>query len=104
MVLGNSDGETSSFRIQDCHPLWCAFPDTSANQMFCNSPAHLQMSHAEPRNPYQATLAGLHLIGLGYFRVRSPLLTESLLLSLPQGTEMVHFPWFASYDYVFTVG
>ena len=30
--------------------------------------------------------------GLGYVRVRSPLLAESLLFSLPGGTEMVHFP------------
>ena len=30
----------------------------------------------------------------GLFRVRSPLLTESLLLSLPVGTEMFHFPTF----------
>ena len=29
------------------------------------------------------------------FRVRSPLLAESLLFSLPPGTEMVHFPGFA---------
>ena len=29
------------------------------------------------------------------FRVRSPLLTESLLISLPSGTEMFHFPEFA---------
>ena len=28
----------------------------------------------------------------GLFRVRSPLLAESLLFSLPAGTEMVHFP------------
>ena len=28
----------------------------------------------------------------GLFRVRSPLLAESLLFSLPVGTEMVHFP------------
>ena len=28
------------------------------------------------------------------FRVRSPLLTESLLFSLPVGTEMFHFPTF----------
>jgi hypothetical protein len=27
------------------------------------------------------------------FRVRSPLLAESLLFSSPQGTEMFHFPW-----------
>ena len=32
----------------------------------------------------------------GLFRVRSPLLAESLLFSLPVGTEMVHFPTFAS--------
>jgi hypothetical protein len=29
------------------------------------------------------------------FRVRSPLLAESLLFSFPRGTEMVHFPRFA---------
>jgi len=29
------------------------------------------------------------------FRVRSPLLAESLLFSSPPGTEMVHFPGFA---------
>ena len=33
----------------------------------------------------------------GLFRVRSPLLTESRLISLPRGTEMVHFPRFAPY-------
>jgi hypothetical protein len=35
------------------------------------------------------------------FRVRSPLLSESRLFSLPLGTEMVHFPRFASPPYVF---
>ena len=30
------------------------------------------------------------------FRVRSPLLAESLLISLPEGTEMFHFPSFAA--------
>lgn len=33
-------------------------------------------------------------VRFGLFRVRSPLLTESLLLSLPVGTEMFHFPTF----------
>ena len=33
--------------------------------------------------------------GLGYIRFRSPLLSESRFLSLPGGTEMVHFPPFA---------
>ena len=34
----------------------------------------------------------VHARGFGLFRVRSPLLAESLLFSLPAGTEMVHFP------------
>jgi hypothetical protein len=40
----------------------------------------------------------------GLFPVRSPLLRESLLISLPGGTEMFHFPPFASDTYVFSVG
>src|SRR5438093_4108686 len=35
----------------------------------------------------------------GLFRVRSPLLTESLLLSFPPGTEMFQFPGFAAGTY-----
>ena len=37
----------------------------------------------------------------GLFRVRSPLLAESLLFSLPPGTEMVHFPGLSSPPYGF---
>ncbi len=36
------------------------------------------------------------------FRFRSPLLSESRLFSSPPGTEMVHFPGFASYAYGFS--
>jgi hypothetical protein len=47
------------------------------------------------RNPGHATPAGYHTwTGLAFVRVRSPLLTESLLFSLPAGTEMFHFPAF----------
>ena len=42
--------------------------------------------------------------GLGYLRVRSPLLAESLLFSFPVGTEMVHFPTLSSTAYVFSGG
>src|SRR5262245_55930714 len=40
----------------------------------------------------------------GLFRVRSPLLAESLLFSLPVGTEMVHFPTLSSTAYGFSGG
>ena len=39
----------------------------------------------------------------GLFPFRSPLLRESRLISFPGGTEMVHFPPFASASYVFRV-
>jgi len=38
----------------------------------------------------------------GLIRVRSPLLTESLLLSFPGGNEMFQFPPFAPYAYGFS--
>ena len=41
------------------------------------------------------------LIPTGLFRFRSPLLTESRLISVPPGTEMFQFPGFASSPYVF---
>ena len=54
--------------IRGCHPLWPNFPDGSV---------YLEA-------------------GTGLVRVRSPLLTESRLMSFPLGTEMFHFPRFAS--------
>ena len=51
-----------------------------------------------PYNPQRRTP------GFGLFRVRSPLLTESLLLSFPKGTEMFQFPGFAPRRYGFTAG
>src|SRR5579862_2906644 len=43
----------------------------------------------------------MHAWRFGLFRVRSPLLAESLLFSLPGGTEMVHFPPLPSPPYEF---
>jgi hypothetical protein len=42
-----------------------------------------------PSRPYNPSVQARRF---GLFRVRSPLLAESLLFSLPVGTEMVHFP------------
>jgi hypothetical protein len=67
-------------RIQACHLLWGAFPDTSASDAFVTALGF--------HNPGPKT-------GLGYIRFRSPLLTESRLISFPPGTEMYQFPGFA---------
>jgi hypothetical protein len=57
-----------SLPVRGYHPLWPLFPKRS----------------------------GSHLQTAGLIRVRSPLLTESLLMSFPLGTEMFQFPRFAS--------
>ena len=71
------------------------FQGPSATHRFSYSPGQAQMS---PHNP-----ASISTDGLGYFPFRSPLLRESLLISLPGGTEMFHFPPFAPQGYAFTL-
>ena len=76
---------------------------------------HVQPGFHEPEPTQGLTgfrLQGFHLLwpriparSLVYrlIRVRSPLLTESLLLSFPVGTEMFQFPTFALHPYAFRV-
>ena len=64
-----------TFFIQGYHLLWPAFPDCSDN------------STAKTRR---------------LFRFRSPLLSESRLMSFPRATEMFQFTRFALCSYVFT--
>ena len=66
----------SRLRIREFHPLRCAFP--------CASPV---MMHRLSRQPYNPIIRWF-----GLLRFRSPLLTESFLLSSPAGTEMFQFP------------
>ena len=70
-------------RIRDSHPLRCDFPDAST---------HDRGSTVRSYYPCRALLPAR----FGLFPVRSPLLGESLLFSLPGGTKMFQFPPFAS--------
>jgi hypothetical protein len=63
-----------SFRVRGYHPVSPTFPDRFAK--FCAITSRL-------------------------FRFRSPLLSESRLMSFPRATEMFQFTRFASHDYVF---
>jgi hypothetical protein len=65
------------FRVPDYHRLWSAFP-------YCST------------KDYQP------VCWVGLVRVRSPLLTESQLISVPAGTKMFQFPAFASFTYEFS--
>ena len=82
-VLRNLSSEPEDCRLPGCHRLWQAIPDLSTSQLVSYSPA------SRPDRPYNPVV---HARRFGLFRVRSPLLAESLLFSCPGGTEMVHFP------------
>ena len=69
-------GHRAFLPVRGCHPLWPDFPDGS----------------------------GSDVSATGLVRVRSPLLTESRLMSFPPGTEMFQFPGFASAAYGFSGG
>ena len=69
---------TSNLRVRVYHALWRAFPHPSADLWL--------PSYLVPR-PQWSKPHWFRLV-----RFRSPLLPESLLFSLPSGTEMVHFP------------
>ena len=72
-----------------------AFQQCSTNTTLCNSLAGLWPCQSCPTTIQAATPIRLHHSNFGLFPVRSPLLRESLLISLPPGTEMFHFPGYA---------
>ncbi len=59
---------------------------------FCSCRSADQLE--SPTTPIMQLLPDITHDRFSLFRVRSPLLTESLLFSLPVGTEMFHFPTF----------
>ena len=69
-----------------------AWPSTTTN-VFDSLPVR-QNQLSGPTTPHRQRLAAITSMWFSLFRVRSPLLTESLLFSLPVGTEMFHFPTF----------
>ena len=61
--------EPACCRLRGCHPLWPPVPGRSTNQLVSDSPA------LRPNRSYNPTV---HARWFGLFRVRSPLLAESL--------------------------
>jgi hypothetical protein len=100
-VLRNQTREPYFFRLRGLHPVSPTIPDRSARNSVYHSPAPSQRRHVRPCNTVDTTLASLAYRRFRLFPVRSPLLGESLLLYLPPGTEMVHFPGLAAPPYVF---
>ena len=93
---GPVSNEPTFFRLQDYHLLWSGFPARSARTLVCHSLTPLYWCPIQASNPSCTTRTGLTYMRFGLFPFRSPLLRESLLLSVPAGTEMFHFPALAS--------
>jgi hypothetical protein len=70
------------------------FQSVSTSAMVSYSLSTRQRQPNDPTTPHRQRLPAITPTRFSLFRVRSPLLTESLLFSLPVGTEMFHFPTF----------
>ena len=82
------------FRLPDSHRLRSHFPLRSTTTRFCNFLQRQRPLRDGPTTPTVQRPPAITHDRFRLFRVRSPLLTESLLFSLPAGTEMFHFPAF----------
>jgi hypothetical protein len=80
--------------LRDYHPLRCGFPTTSHSTTFSHCATNRQIDEKAPTTPTTQPLPGITRSWFSLIRFRSPLLSESLLFSLPTGTEMFHFPAF----------
>ena len=82
------------FRLRGYHPLRRAFQDPSTMTRISYSLPRRQPRPDGPTTPSAQRLPAITRARFSLIRFRSPLLTESRLLSPPAGTEMFHFPAF----------
>ena len=83
--------KANRFRVRGSHPLWPAFPCRSAIDRLYDFTSSCISLRTVPTTPRVQRYAPWHTRGFGLFRVRSPLLAESLLFSLPGATKMFQF-------------
>src|SRR5499427_9726907 len=92
VLLGIPSGSRSSFAYGGVTLCADAFQASSATQTIFYFLPGRQLWLAGPTTPVTQRLPAMTRDRFGLFPFRSPLLRESLLLSLPVGTEMFHFP------------
>ena len=93
---GTPSSKLGSCRLQGCHLLWPAFPDHSTKILIFDLPTVPYHRQTKPYDTTATTHTGLTSLWFRLFPFRSPLLGESRLISVPAGTEMFHFPAWAS--------
>ena len=93
-VTWGDASEPSSYVYGGITLYGAAFQPTSTSTLVSYSVPHRQMRLNGPTTPQMQPLPGIAHLRFSLIRFRSPLLSESLLFSLPVGTEMFHFPTF----------
>ena len=95
MLLGRCETQTQDLRLRGYHPLRHRFPtDFDLTYAFSLRVTPAEATNHTPTTPTPQRLPTITRHGFSLIRFRSPLLSESLLFSLPTGTEMFHFPAF----------
>lgn len=84
--------QSTRFRLPDSHGLRRNFPEASTTPSIYHCSEERQLLQEGPTTPHTQHLPAITRAWFSLIRFRSPLLTESLLFSLPTGTEMFHFP------------
>ena len=103
MLLGILTGRYTTFRLRGSHLSGRPFKTVHLCLYYHpTAPAETEWEVPQPRPCNARRLS--HMERFSLIRVRSPLLTESLLFSLPAGTEMFHFPRSLHAPYVFRCG
>src|SRR6476660_5911437 len=77
--------------------------DPRLHTRFLTPHQHGSTGQTNPTTPHTQPLPGITRAWFSLLRFRSPLLSESLLFSLPVGTEMFHFPTFPPTPYFIQV-
>ena len=92
--LGSFSGGTVVFDYRAVTFCGDPFSWSSSNAVLCHSLPIRQNQQGGPTTPNAQRLPAITRARFSLIRFRSPLLTESRLLSPPAGTEMFHFPAF----------
>ena len=98
---GTRQGSLSRFAYGACTLYRRPFQIVRLRDRFLTPRRHCRDTLSSPTTPRMQCRQAYAHSRFGLIPVRSPLLGESLLLYLPPGTEMVHFPGLAAPPYGF---
>jgi hypothetical protein len=98
---GTRQGSLSRFAYGACTLYRRPFQIVRLRDRFLTPRRHCRGTTSSPATPRVQCRQACKHTRFGLFPFRSPLLGESRLLSLPPGTEMVHFPGLATPSYEF---